>query len=325
MVVIGAGSAGLVVGVHRRRGQGESDADREAPDGRRLPEHRLRAVEGAPHREAAGRRRATASSYGMRSAQRGLRFRRRDGARAARDPQIEPHDSVERYTELGVECLQGEAKIISPWAVEVTVAEQTHAHHARIVIAAGARPFVPPIPGLEQIELPDLRHRVGPARAARAAGGAGRRADRLRARAVLRAARLAGDAGGDAAAHPDARGSRASELVARAVPRRGHRRCSPATRRSSRWKQTAQKMPGRASTRAARCASSSTRCCARSAAWPIPTASGWRSSASPSPKQSTVEVNDSCRRSIPNIYACGDVAGPYQFTHAARTRPGMRR
>ena len=35
-----------------------------------------------------------------------------------------------------------------------------------IVIAAGARPFVPPIPGIEQVELPDLRHGVGPAQAA---------------------------------------------------------------------------------------------------------------------------------------------------------------
>jgi dihydrolipoamide dehydrogenase len=63
---------------------------------------------------------------------------------------IEPHDSVERYTELGVNCVQGEARIVSPWEVEVTgeagVQRMTAKH---IVIASGARPFVPPIPGIE--------------------------------------------------------------------------------------------------------------------------------------------------------------------------------
>jgi pyruvate/2-oxoglutarate dehydrogenase complex dihydrolipoamide dehydrogenase (E3) component/uncharacterized membrane protein YdjX (TVP38/TMEM64 family) len=59
---------------------------------------------------------------------------------------IEPHDSVERYTALGVECIAGEAKISSPWEVEVNGRRlSTRA----IVIAAGARPLVPPIPGIE--------------------------------------------------------------------------------------------------------------------------------------------------------------------------------
>ncbi len=65
---------------------------------------------------------------------------------------VEPHDSVERYTGLGVECLKGEAKIASPWTVEVktTVGTRTLTTRA-IVIAAGARPFVPPIPGIEDV------------------------------------------------------------------------------------------------------------------------------------------------------------------------------
>jgi pyruvate/2-oxoglutarate dehydrogenase complex dihydrolipoamide dehydrogenase (E3) component/uncharacterized membrane protein YdjX (TVP38/TMEM64 family) len=65
---------------------------------------------------------------------------------------IEPHDSVERYTGLGVEVLQGHARITSPWTVEVTLADgraQTLTTKS-IVIAAGASPTVPPIPGLEQ-------------------------------------------------------------------------------------------------------------------------------------------------------------------------------
>ncbi len=65
---------------------------------------------------------------------------------------IEPHDSVERYTAMGVEVLQGHARITSPWSVEVTLADgQPQTLTTRnIVIAAGASPFVPPIPGLKE-------------------------------------------------------------------------------------------------------------------------------------------------------------------------------
>jgi uncharacterized membrane protein YdjX (TVP38/TMEM64 family)/thioredoxin reductase len=65
---------------------------------------------------------------------------------------VEPHDSVARYTKLGVECIEGEAKIVSPWSVEVKNATGTRTLTTRsIVIAAGARPFVPPIPGIEEV------------------------------------------------------------------------------------------------------------------------------------------------------------------------------
>jgi pyruvate/2-oxoglutarate dehydrogenase complex dihydrolipoamide dehydrogenase (E3) component/uncharacterized membrane protein YdjX (TVP38/TMEM64 family) len=65
---------------------------------------------------------------------------------------IEPHDSIERYTALGVECVQGEAKITSPWSVHISGNDGTKRTLTTrsIVIAAGARPFVPPIPGIEQ-------------------------------------------------------------------------------------------------------------------------------------------------------------------------------
>ena len=63
---------------------------------------------------------------------------------------IEPHDSVERYTSLGVNCIIGEAKILTPHEVEVNGKTLTG---RRIVIASGARPFVPPIEGLDQISL----------------------------------------------------------------------------------------------------------------------------------------------------------------------------
>ncbi len=62
---------------------------------------------------------------------------------------IEPHDSVERYTELGVECHTGAATITSPWTVEVNGKTLTTRN---IIIATGARPFIPPIKGLDQVD-----------------------------------------------------------------------------------------------------------------------------------------------------------------------------
>jgi uncharacterized membrane protein YdjX (TVP38/TMEM64 family) len=65
---------------------------------------------------------------------------------------VEPHDSAERYRGLGVEVLLGEARITSPWTVEVKSAEGTRTLTTRaIVVAAGARPIVPPIPGIEEV------------------------------------------------------------------------------------------------------------------------------------------------------------------------------
>ena len=62
---------------------------------------------------------------------------------------IEPHDSVERYTGLGVDVIQGAAKILTPWTVEVN--GQTLSSR-NLIIAAGARPLVPNIPGLDQLQ-----------------------------------------------------------------------------------------------------------------------------------------------------------------------------
>lgn len=62
---------------------------------------------------------------------------------------IEPHDSVERYTELGVDVVTGTAKITSPWSVEV---DGKTINAKNIVIATGARPFVPPIEGIQSVD-----------------------------------------------------------------------------------------------------------------------------------------------------------------------------
>lgn len=62
--------------------------------------------------------------------------------------QIEPHDSVERYTSLGVDCVQGEAEIISPYEVRVNGKVLAAKN---IIVATGAAPSVPPIEGLDTI------------------------------------------------------------------------------------------------------------------------------------------------------------------------------
>ena len=66
---------------------------------------------------------------------------------------IAPHDSAERYTALGVDVLQGHAKITSPWTVEVTRPDHSvqRIRTRSIVIAAGAQPVVPDLPGLHEV------------------------------------------------------------------------------------------------------------------------------------------------------------------------------
>lgn len=66
---------------------------------------------------------------------------------------VAPHDSVERYTELGVEVLQGYARIVNPWTVEIKLnsGETQRLTTRSIVIGTGARPFVPPLPGLDDV------------------------------------------------------------------------------------------------------------------------------------------------------------------------------
>ena len=94
-----------------------------------------------------------ASNYGLSDASPAFSFRAvmqriHDVIKA-----IEPHDSVERYTGLGVEVLQGYARLLNPWTVEIAQSSGgTQTLSARsIVIAAGARPFVPPLPGLDEV------------------------------------------------------------------------------------------------------------------------------------------------------------------------------
>lgn len=93
-----------------------------------------------------------ASHYGLKDTQVDFDFAEvmERVQRVIRD--IEPHDSVERYSRLGVECIEGEAKITSPWSVAITTPQGKQTLTTRgIIIATGARPFVPPIPGIGEV------------------------------------------------------------------------------------------------------------------------------------------------------------------------------
>jgi pyruvate/2-oxoglutarate dehydrogenase complex dihydrolipoamide dehydrogenase (E3) component/uncharacterized membrane protein YdjX (TVP38/TMEM64 family) len=65
---------------------------------------------------------------------------------------IEPNDSVERYTGLGVDVAEGHARIVDPWTVEISPHQGAvyRLTTRSIIIATGARPFVPPLPGIEE-------------------------------------------------------------------------------------------------------------------------------------------------------------------------------
>ena len=146
LVVIGAGSAGLVSAyiaamvrakvtlVERHRMGGDCLNTGCVPSKALIRSARL--LHQARH----------ADRYGLEPAALGVDFARVmdrvHGVIAA----IEPHDSVERYTALGVDCVEGEATITSPWTVRV--GERTITTR-NVIVAAGARPFVPPIPGIE--------------------------------------------------------------------------------------------------------------------------------------------------------------------------------
>ena len=65
--------------------------------------------------------------------------------------EVEPHDSVERYTQLGVEVLQGYAKLLDPWSVEIKLSDGSSQRLTApsIILATGAHANIPAIPGVE--------------------------------------------------------------------------------------------------------------------------------------------------------------------------------
>ncbi|TAK43737.1 MAG: pyridine nucleotide-disulfide oxidoreductase [Betaproteobacteria bacterium] len=230
---------------------------------------------------------------------------------------VAPHDSVERYTRLGVECLQGEARITSPWTVELRRADgarRTLATRA-IVIAAGARPFVPPIPGLEQAgyltsdTVWDLRA--------------------LPQRLVV----LGGGPIGCELAQAFARfGARVTqvEMLPRLLVREDPEVSEMLRARLAdegvdlRLGHKAQRVLANGAEKILVCEHAGRE--ARIACDAILVAVGRVANTSgygleelgvPLSRARTVETNEYLQTVYPNIYACGDVAGPYQFTHTA--------
>ena len=222
---------------------------------------------------------------------------------------VEPHDSAERYEGLGVECIRGEAKITSPWTVEVDGRVLTT---RSIVIAAGARPIVPPIPGLEAASvltsenLWSLRE--------------------LPPRLVV----LGGGPVGCELAQAFSRfGSKVTqvEMLPRLLARE-----DPDVSELVRARFADEGIEVLTGHRAARCEGPQVLVCEHAgrekrvefdallcAVGRIPNTSGFGLEALGIPVTAarTVETNEYLQTLYPNIYACGDVAGPYQFTHTA--------
>lgn len=225
---------------------------------------------------------------------------------------IEPHDSVERYTGLGVECITGDAKIKSPYSVEVNGRTLTTRN---IVIATGGTPLVPPIPGLDKIPyltsdtLWDIRE--------------------LPKRLLV----LGGGAIGSELAQAFARfGSRVTqvEMLPRILPREDVEISAMVMERfraegiDLRVNHKAKSFRVEHGTKVliAEHDGQEVRIefdellvalgrAARTSGY------GLEELGVATTPQRTIEVNEYLQTTYPNIYACGDVVGPYQFTHMA--------
>jgi pyruvate/2-oxoglutarate dehydrogenase complex dihydrolipoamide dehydrogenase (E3) component/uncharacterized membrane protein YdjX (TVP38/TMEM64 family) len=230
---------------------------------------------------------------------------------------IEPHDSAERYAGLGVECLKGDARIVSPWEVEVTrQGEPPQRLTTRsIVIAAGARPFVPPIPGIESLNCLTSDTVWG--------------LRTLPPRLVV----LGGGPIGSELAQAFARlGSKVTqvEMLPRILIRE-----DPEIAQMVMKQFIAEGVDVRVSHKAKEFRVEGGRkllICEHQgqdvriefdellcAVGRIANTKGYglEELGIPTTKARTVETNEYLQTLYPNIYACGDVAGPYQFTHTA--------
>ena len=232
---------------------------------------------------------------------------------------IEPHDSVERYSALGVDVVEGRAKIVDPWHVQVTTpsgGEQLLSTRS-IVIATGARPFVPPLPGLDELGcltsdtlwgLRELPERLvvlggGPIGCELAQAFA-----RLGSRVTLleMAPRLLLREDEEVSAH--ARRALAADGVAVLT---GHQasRCE----RGGAGDRDAKFIVAAAGGEDKRIGFDVLLC----AVGRVARLEGFGLEELGIPVNRTVAVNEYLQTIYPNILAAGDVAGPYQFTHTA--------
>jgi pyruvate/2-oxoglutarate dehydrogenase complex dihydrolipoamide dehydrogenase (E3) component/uncharacterized membrane protein YdjX (TVP38/TMEM64 family) len=229
---------------------------------------------------------------------------------------VEPHDSVERYTGLGVECIIGEAKITSPYTVEVTTAEGARTLTTRaIVIAAGARPFVPPIPGIEDVgyvtsdSLWDLRSQ--PKRLVVLGGGPiGSELTQCFARLGSEVTQIEMLDRIMVREDPEI-----SEMVTEQFRKEGVNVLTGHKAKRFAIENGEKAVYCEADGHEVRIAFDALLC----AVGRIANVKGYglEELGIPVAKTRTVEVNEFMQTIYPNIYACGDVAGPYQFTHTA--------
>jgi pyruvate/2-oxoglutarate dehydrogenase complex dihydrolipoamide dehydrogenase (E3) component len=231
--------------------------------------------------------------------------------------QIEPHDSPERYASLGVECLQGTAKILSPWSVEVTLADgsRTTLTTKSIVIAAGARPIVPPIPGLKEANplTSDTvwEIRTLPKRLVVLGGGP------IGCELTQAFARLGAHVT-QVEMQPRIMGREDpefSELVAGRFRWEGVEVLTGHTAKEVRVENGEKILVLEHEGKEKRIACDEILCALGRVA--NTEGYGLEELGIPVTKQKTVEVNEFLETLYPNIFACGDVAGPYQFTHTA--------
>jgi pyruvate/2-oxoglutarate dehydrogenase complex dihydrolipoamide dehydrogenase (E3) component/uncharacterized membrane protein YdjX (TVP38/TMEM64 family) len=235
-------------------------------------------------------------------------------ARAVRE--VEPHDSVQRYTQLGVECIAGQARLTSPWTVQVEGAAGARTLTARaVVIATGARAFVPPIPGLQQVgfltsdTLWDLRRL--PARLLVLGGGPiGCELAQAFARLGSQVTQVEMLPRLLAREDPEA-----SQAVAERFGREGIRVLTGHTAREFRIEGGARVLLAEHQGTPVRIEFDEVLVAVGRAA--RTDGLGLEALGIATGRGGTVATDEFLRTRYPNITACGDVAGPYQFTHTA--------
>jgi dihydrolipoamide dehydrogenase len=230
--------------------------------------------------------------------------------------EVAPHDSVERYTGLGVECVTGSARITSPWTVEVQGESGTRTLATRsIVIATGARPFVPPIPGLEAVgyltsdTVWNLRER--PRRLLVLGGGPiGCELAQTFARLGCEVSQV--EMGPRLLVRED---PEVSELVRQRFEADGVHVLTGHTARE--FVQDAQGKRLRAEHAGATVEIPFDEVLVAVGRAANTAGLGLEELGIGLAKSGTVSIDEHLQALYPNIYACGDVAGPYQFTHVA--------
>ncbi len=229
---------------------------------------------------------------------------------------IAPHDSVERYTSLGVDCVPGRARIVSPWEVEV---DGRRLSTRSIVVATGASPLVPPLPGLDDVgyltseTLWDLEHL--PARLL-VLGGGPIGCELAQAFARLGSEVTLVEMAERLLPREDPQVAEVLEHALRAEGITLHLHC-----RAERF---VLDQKGK-SLEVEPLALGETDCFTIAfdevllALGRKPNVQGFglEELGLLDAERGTLPVNDFLQTRLPNIYACGDVVGPYQFTHTA--------